>query len=46
MIFTLDDDLDIKFRETIAKVKGLHKGVIQESLQEAIRDWIKHNQKN
>jgi hypothetical protein len=40
MIFDLDDKLEEKFRKTIADVKGLHKGVIRESLEEAIEAWI------
>lgn len=42
MIFTLNDDLDEKFRKTIATIKGLHRGVIQEALEEAVQEWIKH----
>lgn len=41
MIFELDDEVEEKFRKTIAEVKGLHKGVIKESIEEAIEDWIK-----
>jgi len=46
MIFTLDDDLDEKFRKTVATVKGLHRGVIQEALAEAVQEWIKHRIKS
>jgi len=46
MIFTLNDDLDEKFRKTIAAVKGLHRGVIQEALEEAVQEWIKHRTKD
>lgn len=45
MIFTLDNDLDEKFRKTIATVKGLHRGVIQEALEEAVQEWIKKRTK-
>ncbi len=45
MIFTLDDDLDEQFRKTIATVKGLHRGVIQEALEEAVQEWIKQKSK-
>ena len=45
IIFKLDDDLDEQFRKTIADVKGLHRGVIQASLEEAVRDWIKQQRK-
>jgi hypothetical protein len=40
MIFEMDDDLEERFRKTVADVKGLHKGVIKESLEEAIDAWI------
>ena len=46
MIFTLDNDLDEKFRKTIASVKGLHRGVIQEALEEAVQEWIRHRTKD
>jgi hypothetical protein len=32
--------LEERFRKTVAGVKGLHKGVIKESLEEAIEAWI------
>jgi hypothetical protein len=40
-IFEMDEQLDEDFRNAIAKKKGLHRGVIKKSLQEAIEDWIK-----
>lgn len=43
MIFELDEKLDKRFRETVVKRKGLHKGVIKESLEEAIKQWIESN---
>lgn len=39
--FDIDDRLDEIFRNTIAKRKGLHKGVITDALTEAIQDWVK-----
>lgn len=45
IIFKLEDDLDEQFRKTIADVKGLHRGVIQASLVEAVEDWIKHQRR-
>lgn len=39
--FELDDQLNDKFRKIIASSKGLHRGVIQEALIEAINLWIK-----
>jgi len=43
--FSISDTLDKRFRATVAKRKGLHKGVLGESLQEAIDDWISSNRK-
>ena len=40
MIFELSDKLDKEFRETVMEVRGLHKGVIKQSLEEAIEEWI------
>jgi hypothetical protein len=40
IIFDLDNNLEKRFRETVAKRKGLHKGVIKESLEEAVEQWI------
>lgn len=40
-IFTMDEELDKRFREAIAKKSGLHRGVIKKALEEAIEDWIK-----
>jgi regulator of replication initiation timing len=45
MIFDLDNNTEREFRETVAKVKGLHKGVIKESLEEAIQIWLKNAKK-
>ena len=40
MIFDLDNKKEKEFRETVMKVKGLHKGVIKEALEEAVDAWI------
>ena len=39
-IFEIDKTLDNDFRIAIAKNKGIRRGVIKESLEEAIKDWI------
>ena len=39
-IFEIDKTLDEDFRVAIAKNKGIRRGVIKESLEEAIKDWI------
>lgn len=36
----IEDDLDEKFRETVFKTKGMHKGNITEAIEEAIDCWI------
>jgi predicted transcriptional regulator len=38
--FELDDKIDEKFRKVVADTKGLHRGVMQEALEEAIQLWI------
>jgi hypothetical protein len=37
----IDDKLDERFRETVFKKKGMHKGNITEAIEEAIECWIK-----
>lgn len=39
--FELDDTLNEKFRKVIGTKKGLYRGAIQESIIEAINDWMK-----
>ena len=39
--FELEDKLNEKFRKVIVTKKGLYRGVIQESIIEAITDWMK-----
>jgi predicted transcriptional regulator len=39
--FELDDSLDEKFRKRVALSKGLRRGVIQQSIEEAIEAWMK-----
>ena len=39
--FELENNLNDKFRKTIASSKGLYRGAIQEALIEAINLWIK-----
>jgi len=38
--FELADEIDEKFRKLVADTKGLHRGVMQEALEEAIQLWI------
>jgi hypothetical protein len=44
-VVELDDELDARFRQTIAQKKGLRKGVIKEAFEEAVRAWIEKNRK-
>lgn len=39
--FELKDELNAKFRKVIVTNKGLYRGAIQESIIEAINDWMK-----
>jgi hypothetical protein len=39
--FELEDTLNEKFRKVIVTKKGLYRGAIQESIIEAINDWMK-----
>ena len=43
--FKIDEDLDKEFRYAVAKRKGVYKGVIGESLEEAINAWIASHRK-
>jgi uncharacterized metal-binding protein len=43
--FELEDNLNEKFRKVIVAKKGLYRGAIQESIIEAINDWIKKKKK-
>jgi regulator of replication initiation timing len=40
MNVVIDDKLEERFRKTIADTKGLRKGNISDSLEEAISLWI------
>lgn len=44
--FELDDKLDKEFRKKIADTKGLHRGVLQETIEEAIEAWLEDKPKN
>ena len=39
--FELENSLNEKFRKVIVTKKGLYRGAIQESIIEAINDWMK-----
>ena len=38
--FKIDEELDSKFRRAVFEKKGMKRGVMLESLQEAIELWI------
>jgi hypothetical protein len=44
--FELEDTLNKKFRKVIVTKKGLYRGAIQESIIEAISDWMKKKKEN
>lgn len=37
----IKNELDEKFRETVFKTKGMHRGNITEAIEEAIELWIR-----
>jgi hypothetical protein len=39
---TINDDLEIAFREAAYKVKGMKKGFLAEATEEAISVWLKY----
>lgn len=43
--FELENTLNEKFRKVIVTKKGLYRGAIQESIIEAINDWMKKKNK-
>ena len=43
--FFLKDYIDEQFRKIVAKRKGLHRGVLTESFEEAILDWMKRKKR-
>jgi metal-responsive CopG/Arc/MetJ family transcriptional regulator len=46
LTITLDDTLEKRFRDTIGRIKGYHRGSLSEALTEAITDWIAKNESN
>jgi len=38
---TISEELDQRFRKTVADTLGFKKGNLQMAIEEAIRDWIK-----
>ena len=42
---TIDDELDKRFREIVAKVKGFKRGALKEALEEAIELWLQKYEK-
>lgn len=45
-IVEIDKELDDEFRQIIAQTKGLHKGVLRQSFEEALAVWIREQKKN
>jgi len=42
---TLNDELEKKFRETVAQTIGFKKGNLQIAIEEAIEAWMKEHKK-
>ena len=45
-VVEINKELDDQFRKTIAETKGLRKGVLKESFEEALVAWIKEQKKS
>lgn len=45
MNFVLDDELEQKFRKAVFERKGMKKGNISKAFEEAIKQWMKHYDK-
>lgn len=41
----IKDDLDERFRETVFKKKGMHKGNITAAVEEALEQWVRQHSK-
>lgn len=39
----IDDNLDEKFRETVFRRKGMHKGNITSAVEEALENWVREH---
>jgi hypothetical protein len=42
---TLDEELEKKFRHTVADTLGFKKGNLQIAIEEALEEWIKERRK-
>jgi len=42
---TLDEELEKRFRETVAQTLGFKKGNLQIAIEDALEEWIKKNKK-
>ena len=42
MNIIISDDIEKRFRDTIARYRGVKEGNISEALEEAIELWIRH----
>jgi hypothetical protein len=45
MNIVIDNDLEERFRKAVFEAKGMKKGNISESLEEAIDKWIKEQER-
>jgi len=40
VLITIDDELEEKFRKTVARIYGARKGAISKAVEEAIKLWL------
>ena len=40
MLITIDDELEERFRKTVARIYGVRKGAISKAIEEAIKLWL------
>jgi hypothetical protein len=45
MNVVIDDDLELRFRKAVFEKRGMKKGNLSESLEEALDAWIKDQKK-
>lgn len=46
LYLTINEDLERKFREEVAKRLGMKKGNLQVAIEEAIKLWLKYKEEN
>jgi hypothetical protein len=42
---TIDDKLEKRFREVVGEVYGYKKGVLQQAIETAVKEWMEKNER-